>query len=190
MYICIYVCICLFAIDETGRLRLLPQTLLVVVASFLCERARVFSKNFLSAAVPQLPLPLQNFMAAQQRGSWGGREEHEGTVGQWRVQKGTGVSRATFTTTTHLSLWLPTQEGLAAAAAALPGGAGTGGQGEGAAYYFGSSNLFGAGVRSLDFELRFECRSSEARQCHDEDDDGDRILQLLLALTHTHRHTH
>lgn len=68
IYVCIYVCICLFAIDETGRLRLLPQTLLVVVASFLCERARVFSKNFLSAAVPQLPLPLQNFMAAQQRG--------------------------------------------------------------------------------------------------------------------------
>lgn len=116
-----YVCICLFAIDETGRLRLLPQTLLVVVASFLCERARVFSKNFLSAAVPQLPLPLQNFMAAQQRGTDG--EEDSGGRGAERVQKGTGVSRATFTTTTHLSLWLPTQEGLAAA---LPGGAGAG----------------------------------------------------------------
>lgn len=76
------------------------------------------------------------------------------------VQKGTGVSRATFTTTTHLSLWLPTQEGLAAAAA-LPRGSRD--RGEGAAYYFGSSNLFGAGVRSLDFELRFECRSSEQK---------------------------
>lgn len=121
----------------------------------------------------------------------GRQRRHEGTVGQWRVQKGTGVSRATFTTTTHLSLWLPTQEGLAAApAAALPEGAAAGRQGEGAAYYFGSSNLFGAGVRSLDFELRFECRSSEARQCHDEDDDGDRILQLLLALTNTHTQAH
>lgn len=83
IYICIYVCMCLFAIDETGRLRLLPQTLLVVVASFLCERARVFSKNFLSAAVPQLPLPLQNFMAAQQRGT-DGAEEARGDSGAGR----------------------------------------------------------------------------------------------------------
>lgn len=77
------------------------------------------------------PCPFKNFMAAQQRGRWGSGDMGSGGRqgrGAEPVQKGTGVSRATFTTTTHLSLWLPTQEGLAAAAAALAGGVGSGGR--------------------------------------------------------------